>query len=247
MAASAVGADEHRMSLIEHLIELRRRFFISALAIVAVSIAAYVFYDHVQLFLVNYYRDATHDTSKNFAVFGALEGFATRLRLSSYIGLFGSSPIWLWQLWRFITPGLNPNEKKYAIPFVVSSVLLFVGGAAMALYTLPAGLDFLVANAGKYAEPFYNLDKFVGLVTLIIVAFGFAFLFPVVIVFLELVNILQWKTLLKGWRYAIVIIFIIAAVITPSQDPYTLVGMAGPMCIFYFASIGIGWLAKRNK
>ena len=76
---------------------------------------------------------------------------------------------------------------------------------------------------------------------------GFAFLFPVVIVFLELVNVLHWKTLLKGWRYAIVIIFIIAAVITPSQDPYTLIGMAGPMCIFYFASIGIGWLAKRNK
>lgn len=247
MAASAVGADEHRMSLIEHLIELRRRFFISALSIVVVSIAAYVLYDHVQLFLVNYYRDATHDTSKNFAVFGALEGFATRLRISSYIGLFGSSPIWLWQLWKFITPGLNPNEKKYAIPFVVSSVLLFVGGGAMALYTLPAGLDFLVANAGKYAEPFYNLDKFVGLVTLIVVAFGFAFLFPVVIVFLELVNVLHWKTLLKGWRYAIVIIFIIAAVITPSQDPYTLIGMAGPMCIFYFASIGIGWLAKRNK
>ena len=247
MAASAVGADEHRMSLIEHLIELRRRFFISALSIVVVSIAAYVLYDHVQLFLVNYYRDATHDQTKDFAVFGALEGFATRLRISSYIGLFGSSPIWLWQLWKFITPGLNPNEKKYAIPFVVSSVLLFVGGGAMALYTLPAGLDFLVANAGKYAEPFYNLDKFVGLVTLIVVAFGFAFLFPVVLVFLELINVVTPKTLLKGWRYAIVIIFVIAAVITPSQDPYTLIGMAGPMCIFYFASIGIGWLAKRNK
>ena len=247
MAASAVGADEHRMSLIEHLIELRRRFFISALSIVVVSIAAYILYDHVQLFLVNYYRDATHDTSKNFAVFGALEGFATRLRLSSYIGLFGSSPVWLWQLWKFITPGLNPNEKKYAIPFVVSSVVLFVGGGAMALYTLPAGLDFLVANAGKYAEPFYNLDKFVGLVTLVVVAFGFAFLFPVVLVFLELINVVTPKTLLKGWRYAIVVIFIIAAVITPSQDPYTLIGMAGPMCIFYFASIGIGWLAKRNK
>lgn len=247
MAAAAVDTDDHRMSLIDHLIELRRRFFISALAIVAASIAAYVLYDHVQLFLVNYYRDATKDQTKDFAVFGALEGFATRLRLSSYIGLFGASPVWLWQLWRFITPGLNPNEKKYAIPFVVSSVLLFVGGGAMALYTLPAGLDFLVANAGKYAEPFYNLDKFVGLVTLVVVAFGFAFLFPVVLVFLQLINVVTPKTLLRGWRYAIVSVFVIAAVITPSQDPYTLLGMAGPMVIFYFASIGIGWLAKRNK
>ena len=234
--------DDHRMSLLEHLSELRRRFFTSALAI-----AAYGFYDHLQLFLVGYYRHATHNPTKKFVAFGALEGLATRLRLCSYVGLFGASPIWLWQLWRFITPGLNPNEKKYAIPFLLSSVTLFIGGAAMGLWTLPAGLDFLVANAGKYVEPFYNLDKFVGLVTLVIVAFGFAFLFPVVIVFLELVNLVKPKTLLHYWRHAIVVIFIIAAVITPSQDPYTLIGMAGPMCVFYFAAIGIGWFATRKR
>jgi sec-independent protein translocase protein TatC len=247
MAATAVDTDDHRMSLTDHLVELRRRFFISALAIVVVSIAAYVLYDHVQLFLVNYYRDATHVADDKFITTGPLEGFAIRLRLCSYIGLFGSSPVWLWQLWRFITPGLNPKEKKYAIPFLLSSVFLFLFGAVVALLTLPAALDFLVANAGKEVRAFYTLDKFVSLVTLVVIAFGFSFLFPVVLVFLELVNVLHWKTLLRGWRYAIVIIFVIAAVITPSQDPYSLVGMAGPMTLFYFASIGIGWLAKRNS
>ena len=247
MAAAAIDTNDHRMSLIEHLVELRRRFFVSALSIVVVSIAAYVLYDHVQLFLVHYYRNATHVKNDTFITTGPLDGFAIRLRLCSYIGLFGSSPVWLWQLWRFITPGLNSKEKKYAIPFLLSSVFLFLFGAAVALLTLPAALDFLVANAGKQVRAFYTLDKFTSLVTLVVLAFGFAFLFPVVLVFLELVNILHWKTLLKGWRYAIVIIFIIAAVITPSQDPYSLIGMAGPMCVFYFIAIGIGWLAKRNK
>ena len=97
MAAAAIDTNDHRMSLIEHLVELRRRFFVSALSIVVVSIAAYVLYDHVQLFLVHYYRNATHVKNDTFITTGPLDGFAIRLRLCSYIGLFGSSPVWLWQ------------------------------------------------------------------------------------------------------------------------------------------------------
>ena len=245
MAANVGGVDASRMSLVEHLVELRRRFFLAAGGIIVATVVAYVFYDSIVLFLVHYYRDATNQPKAKFVSFSALDGFATRLRLCSYAGIFGGSPVWLWQLWRFITPGLNPKEKRYAVPFLISSVVLFLLGGFMAMITLPAGLNFLVTNAGKYVQPFYSLDKFVGLVTLMVIAFGFAFLFPVVLVFLQLVNVLTPRQLLAGWRYAIVIIFVVAAVITPSQDPYSLLGMAVPMCIFYFGAIGIGKLAKR--
>ena len=106
-------------------------------------------------------------------------------------------------------------------------------------------LEFLVQVAGNAQEPFWTAKEFVSLVTLIVLAFGFSFLFPVVLVFLELVNLVTPRQLLSRWRYAIVTIFVIAAVITPSQDPFTLLAMAIPMIIFYFISILIGRLLKK--
>jgi sec-independent protein translocase protein TatC len=241
----AKSSVDERMSLTQHLTELRTRIFRSALAIVVVSIAAYVLYDYVQSWLLHYYRDAVNDKTKKFVFLGPLDGLGVRLTVSSYIGLFGASPVWIWQGWRFIAPGLKPAEKRYAIPFILSSVALFLSGGAMALWTLPPGLDFLVAAAGPGSDPLFTTNDFVSLVTLVVVAFGFAFLFPVVLVFLQLIGAVTPKRLLKGWRYAIVIIFVIAAVITPSQDPFTLFGMAGPMVVFYFGAIGIGKLLKK--
>jgi sec-independent protein translocase protein TatC len=243
--ANAGASLDDRMTLVGHLTELRTRLFRAALAIVVVSIVAFTQYGRVQLWLLHYYRDAVNSDTKKFVTLGPLDGFGIRLTLSSYIGLFGASPVWIWQGWRFISPGLKATEKKYAVPFLVSSVVLFLSGAAVALITLPPGLAFLVEVAGPGQDPLFTQDKFVNLVTLVVIAFGFAFLFPVVLVFLQLVGAVTPGRLLRGWRYAIVIIFAIAAVITPSQDPYTLFGMAGPMVIFYFGAIGIGKLLKK--
>lgn len=242
--ANAKEADG-RMTLVGHLTELRTRLFRAALAIVVVSIVAFTQYGHVQLWLLDYYRNAVGDGTKKFITLGPLDGFGVRLTLSSYIGLFGASPVWIWQGWRFISPGLKSTEKKYAVPFLLSSVVLFLSGAAVALITLPPGLEFLVNIAGPGQEPFFTQDKFVNLITLVVLAFGFAFLFPVVLVFLQLVGAVTPGRLLRAWRYAIVIIFVIAAVITPSQDPFTLFGMAVPMVIFYFGAIGVGKLLKK--
>ena len=241
---NSVETDD-RMTLVGHLTELRTRLFRAALAIVVVSIVAFTQYGRVQLWLLDYYRDAVGDGAKKFITLGPLDGFGIRLTLSSYIGLFGASPVWIWQGWRFISPGLKSTEKKYAVPFLLSSVVLFLSGAAVALITLPPGLEFLVKIAGPGQDPFFTQDKFVNLVTLVVLAFGFAFLFPVVLVFLQLVGAVTPGRLLRAWRYAIVIIFVIAAIITPSQDPFTLFGMAGPMVIFYFGAIGVGKLLKK--
>ena len=236
---------EQRMTLIEHLRELRARLFRSLFAVVFASIVAFIFWNKVSGFLLDYYRDAANDSNRKFPTFSPLDGLGNRLKVSGYLGMFASSPVWLWEVWRFITPGLKAKEKKYAIPFVFSSVVLFIGGAVVALLTLPKGREFLVQVAGNAQEPFWTAKEFVSLVTLIVLAFGFSFLFPVVLVFLELVNLVTPRQLLSRWRYAIVTIFVIAAVITPSQDPFTLLAMAIPMIIFYFISILIGRLLKK--
>jgi sec-independent protein translocase protein TatC len=242
--ADGVVADD-RMSLIDHLTELRTRLFKAALAIAICSIVGFWFSETVLGWLNEYYRDAAADQTKTLIIPSPLEGFAIKLKLAGYFGLFASSPVWLWQAWQFITPGLKQKERRYAVPFLVSSVLLFLFGGAVGLLTLPAGLKFLVSVSGKNQELLYQSDKFVSFVTLIVIAFGFSFLFPVVIVFLELVNLVTPKQLMKGWRHAIVAIVIIAAVITPSQDPVSLLGMAIPMVVFYFGAILIGRLAKK--
>ena len=169
----------------------------------------------------------------------------TRLKVATYGGIVLATPVWLWELWRFITPGLNPNEKRYAVPFLISSVALFLLGGAVALLTLQPALDFLLGAGGENLEPLLTADKFLSLVSLMIVAFGIAFEFPVVLTFLLIARVVSTAQLRKWRRWAIVGVFAFAAVITPSQDPYSLFLMALPLCLFYEAVIIIGRVMKR--
>src|SRR3954467_7375268 len=240
-----------RMSLGDHLAELRRRLIISAVAVTLGGLLAFLFYNRVLEFLVHPYCEAQknrHITSAagcNLVINDPLEGFTTRLKVSGYLGLFLASPVVLWQLWRFITPGLHRREKKYAIPFVLSSVLLFALGGLVAILTFPKALDFLIGVSGKNVTTFFTPSKYISLYVLVVAAFGLAFEFPIVLVFLELAGVVPSKKLRKWRRPAVVVIFVIAAVITPSQDPYSLFAMAIPMCIFYEASILIGRILKK--
>ena len=138
--AKAVAED--RMTLTSHLTELRTRLFRAAIAIVVVSIVAFTQYGRVQLWLLHYYRNAVSNDVQKFITLGPLDGFGVRLTLCSYIGLFGASPVWIWQGWRFIAPGLKASERKYAVPFLLSSVVLFLSGAAVALITVGCALFF---------------------------------------------------------------------------------------------------------
>ncbi|HVM02052.1 MAG TPA: twin-arginine translocase subunit TatC [Acidimicrobiales bacterium] len=228
------------MSIVEHLTELRNRLIISAVAIAVGAVVAFTLYDRILDFLVDPYC-ATLPPGERCTLYitDPLEGFATRLRVATWGGFLLASPVVLWQLWRFVTPGLNPNEKRYAVPFVTSSVVLFCLGALLARYTFPKALDFLLAVGGDL-EPILSPAKYLRLVILVAVAFGVAFLLPVLLVFLQLAGVLTSERL-KGWRRgAIVVIFVVAAVITPSQDPYNLFALALPMYLFYEASILIG-------
>ena len=231
------------MTLVEHLTELRRRIVICLIAIAVGMVIAFFLYNRILHLLIGPYRDVTHKHS--LLITDPLEGFTTRLKIAAYTGLFFASPVVLFQLWRFITPGLHPQEKRYAIPFVISSIVLFAMGAAVAVITFEPALRFLVGVGGHSLESFFTPGKYLRLLILMILAFGVSFEFPILLVFLELAGVVS-SARLKGWRRpAFLLIVIFAAVITPSQDPISLFAMAIPMYLLYEISILLGRLLKR--
>jgi sec-independent protein translocase protein TatC len=237
---------EGRMSLADHLGEFRRRLMVSILAVVIAATVVFVVAPSIIHWLIQFYNDsAPKGTPDKFIFTGPLDAFATRLKIATYGGIVLAMPVWLWELWRFITPGLNPKEKKYAVPFIISSIALFALGGAMALLTLQPALKFLLGIGGADLQPLLTADKYISLVSLMILAFGLAFEFPIILMFLLIARVLTTQQLRKWRRIAIVVIVAFAAVITPSQDPYSLFAMAIPMYIFYEMCIIIGRIMKR--
>ena len=179
--------------------------------------------------------------------FTPTEGLTTRLRVGMYGGIILALPVILWQVWRFIVPALNPKEKKYAIPFIVSSVVLFIAGGTLAYLTIGQALDWLISWSGDDVNQVYSVNSYVALIGLMIFAFGLGFLLPVLVVFLQLVGVVTPRRLMQSWRLAMVSIAVIAAVITPSGDPITMSLLGVPMMILYFVAVLIGWLVVRRR
>jgi sec-independent protein translocase protein TatC len=248
--------DEGRMTLVEHLTELRKRVVVSAIVLVIFTIIVFVFYDHVLRFLSGPYEDVTKGTAHQacgatattgckLIATGPLEPFLVRLKVSTYGGIALSVPFVFWQIWRFVTPGLHKNERRYGVFFLIAIVLLFALGGVVAWSTVEKALEFLLGVGGNSIQPFISADKYLTLVTLMIAAFGVAFEFPVLIVFLLLVRVINTRQLRNIRRWMIVGIVTFAAVITPSADPFSLFFMAVPMYIFYEISILVGRVMKR--
>ncbi|MHB8294381.1 MAG: twin-arginine translocase subunit TatC [Acidimicrobiales bacterium] len=227
------------MSLVEHLAELRRRLVVAIVAILVAATVAFGFYNPLLEFFKQPY---CHLAPRHCQLYitGPLDGLMLRINVALYGGLVIASPVVLFQLWRFITPGLNPNEKRYAVPFVIFSVVLFLAGAAVAMVSFPHALAFLGAVGGPSLRAIYSPSKYLRLILLMMLAFGLTFEFPVLLVSLELAGVLASSKLASWRRSAVVIIFIAAAVITPSSDPFSMLAMAIPMVAFYEASIWIG-------
>jgi sec-independent protein translocase protein TatC len=239
------SSPDGQMPVLEHLAELRRRIFISAAAIAVGGVVVFAFSNQIIEFLVEYYKEATDGNRDALIFLGPADAFLTRLKVATYGGIVLALPVWLYQLWRFVTPGLNPKEKKYAYPFVASAIVLFACGAFVAFLTLEPALSFLIDVGGTAQSPQFTSDRYLTLVSLMIVAFGLSFEFPVVLVFLLLARVITTRQLRSFRRWAIVLIVTFAAVITPSQDPYSLFFMALPMYLFYEGAIVIGRLLKR--
>ena len=234
------------MSLFEHLGELRRRVIICVVAVIVASVAAWFFYSDIIRFMLHPYHAylADHkqkDISKGqLVISGPLEGFTTRLKVSVYAGLVLASPVLFWQLWGFITPGLHKNEKRYVAPFVAAAVALFGVGVTTAVLIFPKALTWLIDVSGTGVVPLFSPSRYFTLYMAMCLIFGVVFMYPLVVVFLELVGVVPSATWRRWRRPAIVVICLVAAVITPSSDPFSFTAMAVPMLIFYEISILIG-------
>ena len=185
-----------------------------------------------------------HEGCKLIAT-GPLEPFLVRLKVSTYGGIALSVPFVFWQIWRFVTPGLHKNERRYGVGFLIAIVILFALGAAWPGSPWRRRSSSCSAWAAASIQPFITADKYLTLVTLMIAAFGVAFEFPVLLVFLLLVRAVSTRQLRSVRRWMIVGIVIFAAVITPSSDPFSLFFMAVPMYLFYEIAIVIGRVMKR--
>jgi sec-independent protein translocase protein TatC len=185
----------------------------------------------------------TNGSRLNFS--DPLTPLLVRLKISLYGGLALSVPIVMWQIWRFIVPGMNQNERRYAVGFFVSGILLFLLGCVVAWFTITKALSFLLGVGGESLRPLIDANKYLTLVMLMFAAFGFAFEFPLLLMFLLLVGVVNTRQLRASRRWAAVGITTFAAIITPSQDPFSLLFMAIPLYIFYEGAILIGRLLKR--
>jgi sec-independent protein translocase protein TatC len=240
------------MTLTEHLGELRMRIIRSALAVTIGAVLIIAFYDPVLDFLVQPYKDLCTSKPAGFCdpelfIMSPTEGLSTRLRIGMYGGIILALPVILWQVWRFIVPALNAKEKKYAIPFVLSSIVLFVAGGALAYLTVAQALEWLISWAGNDVGQVFSVSSYVSLIGLMIFAFGIGFLLPVLIVFLQLVGAVTPAMLMQQWRYASIGIAVTAAIITPSGDPVTMALLGVPMIVLYFVAVLIGWLVLRRR
>lgn len=249
------------MSLIDHLAELRMRIIRSGLAVLIGAVLVVAFYDTVLGWLTEPYGDLCRRQPEGYCgssfdeatqevrlVFlDPVEGLTTRLRVSFYGGIVLALPVLLWQLWRFVVPALHKTEKRYAVGFVASSVTLFLLGGFIAFTTLERALEFLIDWAGADVEGVFQVAPYIRLVTLMVVAFGVGFTIPVMLVFLQLLGVLTPQVLLGAWRYAIVGTFLVAAAITPSGDPISLLALSVPMVVLYFVAILIGRLVQRRR
>jgi sec-independent protein translocase protein TatC len=241
-----VSTADGRMSLMEHLFELRSRLVKSVIAVVLGALVGFLLYDQIFDVLIKPYCDIQDGVCKLYQT-DPLEGFSVRLKIAGYSGIALAMPVLLWQVWRFVTPGLYAHEKRYAIPFVTSALLLFVSGAGLAYYTLPKALAFLVSIGGDNLEQIFSPAKYFQLITYMMLAFGVGFEFPILLIFLQLAGIVKPEKLGSWRRYAIVGIVTLVAVITPSGDPYSLLVLSVPMVIFYEISILVGKIMRRRR
>lgn len=231
------------MTLVEHLAELRRRLVYCAAALALAGVIAFVLYGHILSFLQHPYCQVHHPCV--LYVTGPLDGLSVRVKVATFGALFLASPVLFWQLWRFVTPGLKQKEKRYAVPFVAASFSLFALGCVVAYVTFAHALQFLDGIGGKGLQQIYDPISYLNLVVLLMAVFGLMFEFPVLLVGLELARAVTPSQLSSWRRWAIVGITVVAGVITPSSDPFSMLALAIPLYVFYEVSILIGKLLRR--
>lgn len=236
------------MSLGEHLRELRRRILLSCLGVLVGAVVGWIFYPWVFDLLLTPVRDITGggaETSLNFA--DVMAAFDTKIRVSLFVGAIVSCPWWLAQFWLFVAPGLTRREKQVGLLFVGAGVPLFVGGAWLAWSVLPNAVHLLTSATPDGVWNLINAANYLAFVMQFMVIFGLAFLLPLVMVALTAIGVVRARTWVKGWRWAVLAIFVFAAFATPSPDAVSMLMLALPICGLYALALGVAWMLDRRR
>lgn len=240
------------MTLGEHLRELRSRLVKSFLAIAVGMVVGWIWYQPIFAFLSGPIEQVITQAQAEgrdvqVVILGVTDPFTLQVKISAVVGVVLASPIWLYQLWRFITPGLHRHERRTAYMFVAASLPLFLAGIAVAYLVLPKGLELLFGftpeNVGNYVE----VNRYLSFFLRTALVFGIGFLAPLVIVALNMVGVLSGKRLRSWWRGMIFGVFVFAAVATPSGDPITLLVLAAPMLVLIGGAIVFAMLNDRRR
>jgi sec-independent protein translocase protein TatC len=232
------------MTLMEHLDELRKRIVRSAIFLALGFIAAWAFHDR----FVGFIQAPLNRIGKKLVFTHPMDPLNLDLQVSLVAGAILASPFILYQVWLFIAPGLYKKEKRFVIPFMAATVGLFLAGASFGyFYVLPGALQILIVDFGHNFTPMVTIEEYIGFFLSIILGLGISFELPILIFFLALFGIVSPRFLWKNIRYAILAVFIVAACICPSPDPWTMCIYAVPMLGLYLVGIAVAWWVHPSR
>jgi sec-independent protein translocase protein TatC len=240
------------MSLLEHLEELRKRLIHSAVYLVVAFFIAYSIRERLSAFMVEPITKAlkAHNLDAHLVYLNPVDPFNFYIKISLVCGAIIASPFILFQVWLFIAPGLYRQEKRYILPFMSATVGLFLTGAFFGYhYVYPGALTFLIGYGSQF-RPMVTVSEYTELFMTVILGLGITFELPILVFFLALFGIVSASLLWKNIRYAILVIFIVAAIITPTPDVLTMCVFAAPMLLLYLISIGVAYMVhptRRNR
>jgi len=238
------------MSLGAHLVELRKRLMWAALALLVGMVIAFIVADPIIHFITEPIRIITEKRGDDFSAlnFGTItSAFDMRMRIAFSIGLFLSAPVWLWQVWAFIMPGLTRKEIRYTIGFVAAAVPLFFGGCYLGVMIMPHVIELMWSFTPDGATNFYYAQEYYDFVFKLMIVIGVSFVLPVFLVALNFAGIMSGRAILKGWRVAIIIATVFSALATPAADVVSMLMLAGILIVLFFAAAGLSLLFDRRK
>ncbi|MDH2430645.1 twin-arginine translocase subunit TatC [Sphaerisporangium sp. TRM90804] len=236
----------------EHLREMRNRLVKAILGLVVGTAVGFIFFDRLWNFMVGPYcrLPAAHDLKAGectLVVQSVFEGFMVNLQVAIMFGAVVTAPIWLYQLWAFVTPGLYRNERRYSLAFLGLSVPLFAAGAALAYLTMDKGLGLLLSFAPSNVIALITMQEYVGFLLAMLVIFGVSFELPLLLVFLNFIGVVPFRVVQKHQRLVIFLMFLFAAVATPSQDPFTMLALALPMVGMFLIAEVVMYFHDRKR
>ena len=232
------------MSFLEHLEELRKRIIYSLIAVTVGFFACWNYHEFIFRFVQRPVMDALQHNgmAEKLVYLNPTEPFNLYLKVAFLAGLFVASPFVLYQVWLFISPGLYRHEQRYVLPFMFSTVFLFLGGGLFAYKMVyPAALNFLI-DYGKQFQPMITIGEYTDLFLTIMLGMGLIFEMPILVFFLSMMGIVSPRWMWHNVRYSILVIFIVAAILTPTTDILNMCLFAAPMVALYILSIGVAWM-----